>query len=45
MWKPIEIHSSKLNGGDADRPILIECFDWDKNSDPDFIGNCKVRYL
>ncbi|XP_018013804.1 copine-8 isoform X2 [Hyalella azteca] len=40
VWKPFVIRSSLLCGGDDQRPLKIECFDYDKDSEHDFIGEC-----
>uniref|UniRef100_A0A6A7G4L2 Copine-3-like isoform X2 n=2 Tax=Hirondellea gigas TaxID=1518452 RepID=A0A6A7G4L2_9CRUS len=40
-WKQISISSQQLCNGDYARPLLIKCFDWDRNSDPDLIGQCQ----
>jgi len=37
-WQPFAISLTKLCNGDVKRPLLIKCFDYDKNSAPDFIG-------
>jgi hypothetical protein len=42
IWKPFELPLARLNDGDMDRPILIQCYDWDKSSAHDFIGECRV---
>jgi hypothetical protein len=39
VWHPIEKSATDLAGGDLDRPLLIECFDYDKTSKDDLIGN------
>jgi hypothetical protein len=38
VWKPITISLTQLANGDWDRPLRIELYDWDANSDADFIG-------
>merc|ERR1712000_502065 len=41
-WKEISLPLQILCNADWQRPLLIECFDWDKNSDPDLIGQAHV---
>jgi len=41
VWKPLLCSVAKLCNGDYDRPIFIECFDWDKDGQ-DFIGSCQT---
>jgi hypothetical protein len=41
-WQPFKIPLSKLCSGDVNMPLHIECFDWDKHSDDDFIGSCRT---
>ena len=36
----MKLHLGNLCGGDVDRALLFEVFDWDRNSDPDLIGTC-----
>jgi hypothetical protein len=38
VWKPITISLTQLANGDWDRPLRIELYDWDANSDADYIG-------
>ena len=38
VWKGFSIPMQKLCNGDANLPIRIQVFDWDKNSDPDFVS-------
>jgi len=38
IWQPFEITSQKLCNGDPNCQIKIECWDWDRNSSHDFIG-------
>eukprot|EP00466_Bigelowiella_natans_P005999 jgi/Bigna1/91663/estExt_fgenesh1_pg.C_1110041 len=37
-WKIKDISLADLCNGQRKRPLLFKCFDWDKNSSPDFIG-------
>jgi len=41
-WKNIEIPETTFNGGDPDKMILFEVYDWDKNSENDLIGSFKT---
>lgn len=38
VWKPLTIAVTKLCNGDIDRPVMIECHDWDSDGSTDFIG-------
>lgn len=38
LWKPFTIADVALCGGDAARPLRLEVYDWDRDSDPDLIG-------
>jgi len=38
VWHPFTMSMQKLCGGDIDRPIVFDCYDWDKHSSPDHIG-------
>ncbi|MCL4121366.1 UNVERIFIED_CONTAM: hypothetical protein GTU68_052726 [Idotea baltica] len=40
VWKPIKVPVSRLCGGDEERSIKIECYDWDEGGGHDFIGEC-----
>uniref|UniRef100_A0A6A7G5X7 Copine-8-like isoform X1 n=2 Tax=Hirondellea gigas TaxID=1518452 RepID=A0A6A7G5X7_9CRUS len=40
VWKPIVIPARLLCGGDDERSLKIECFDWDSDGTHDFIGEC-----
>lgn len=42
FWKTISIPLQVICNGDLDRPLKIVCCDWNKNSDPDYIGECQV---
>ncbi|CAG9320966.1 unnamed protein product [Blepharisma stoltei] len=42
VWKPFEINLHQLCGSDPNRSIKIECFDWDRCSSDDFIGQVTV---
>ena len=37
-WKQFSIPLATLCNGELDRPLMIRCYDWDKNSDDDLIG-------
>lgn len=37
-WSTISVHLQHFCNGDLNRPILVRCFDWNRNSEPDFIG-------
>ncbi|EGR30079.1 hypothetical protein IMG5_142720 [Ichthyophthirius multifiliis] len=41
IWKPFEITGQKLYNGDKYRPIKLECWDWQKNQNHQFIGECQ----
>eukprot|EP00762_Andalucia_godoyi_P005362 ANDGO_06744.mRNA.1 hypothetical protein len=41
-WKPISVTSQALCNGDLDRPILVECFDWDKKEQFELIGSFRA---
>jgi hypothetical protein len=38
-WPAFEITLEKLCNGNRDRPLLVEVYDWDKNSADDLIGS------
>ncbi|KAF2364166.1 C2 domain [Trinorchestia longiramus] len=40
VWKPIVIPAGLLCGGDDQRPIKLEVYDWDSDGSHDFIGEC-----
>ena len=40
VWKPIVIPARILCGGDHNRSIKIECYDWDSDGGHDLIGEC-----
>ena len=42
IWKPIHISGQKLCNGDQEKPIKIECFDWDRVGSHDLIGISQV---
>jgi len=42
-WKPLDISVAELCSGDRKRPLLFKCFDWDRNSTPDFIGEFETN--
>ena len=43
QWKPFNIRVQQLCGGDLDRTIKIDCYDWDENSAHDLIGSCTTN--
>jgi hypothetical protein len=43
VWRPITLPLTTLANGDWERPLLIELWDWDANSEPDFIGSCNTK--
>eukprot|EP00475_Leptophrys_vorax_P006996 TRINITY_DN143_c0_g1_i1.p1 TRINITY_DN143_c0_g1~~TRINITY_DN143_c0_g1_i1.p1 ORF type:complete len:608 (-),score=165.53 TRINITY_DN143_c0_g1_i1:588-2411(-) len=38
FWKPLDLSLITLCNGDKDRPIKAKCFDWNKHSDAELIG-------
>jgi len=42
VWHPFTLTAQKLCGGDFDRPIVFDCYDWDKVGAPDHIGVCET---
>lgn len=41
-WRPIVTSMQRLCNGDPYRPVLLECFDWDKDGSHDLIGTCRT---
>jgi hypothetical protein len=41
-WKTIQTNTQLLCNGDLERPVLIECFDWNRSGTPDFIGSFRA---
>jgi hypothetical protein len=41
-WRPFTVTSQKLCNGDLDRPLLVECWDWDRRGSHDFIGSAQT---
>ncbi|GKT32668.1 Copine-3 [Aduncisulcus paluster] len=39
VWKPMKLSMQRLCNNDVERPIRIQCFDWDLASDDDFVGH------
>jgi len=37
-WNLVSLNMQKLCGSDMDRPIMFDCYDWDKRGDHDQIG-------
>lgn len=42
-WKQMELPLATFCNGDPNRPVKIECFDWDANGSHDFIGLCQTN--
>lgn len=42
-WKPFAVNVGKLCNGDPERPIQVECYDWNKSGSHELIGTFKVR--
>jgi len=42
VWKPFTLNLQKLCGSDMDRPVIFECFDWDKHGQHDLIGSTET---
>lgn len=42
IWRPFEIPMQKLCNNDAQRVLLFQCYDWDKNGKEDYIGCFKA---
>lgn len=38
IWKPFKIKGETLYGGDHQRPIRVECWDWEKSGKYQYIG-------
>ena len=41
-WKTFSLSASVLCNGDVNRPLMIECFDWDSDGGHDLIGTCQT---
>ncbi|CAN8032548.1 unnamed protein product, partial [Ixodes persulcatus] len=46
-WRPCVIKSTTLCSGDPDRPLKVQCYDWDSDGSHDLIGefSCTLRTL
>eukprot|EP00761_Pharyngomonas_kirbyi_P012467 gb/GECH01012494.1/.p1 GENE.gb/GECH01012494.1/~~gb/GECH01012494.1/.p1 ORF type:complete len:506 (+),score=122.08 gb/GECH01012494.1/:1-1518(+) len=42
-WRPFMLSTTELCNNDFYRPLRIECFDWDKHSDHDKIGDLQTN--
>ncbi|XP_064189793.1 copine-3 isoform X2 [Anguilla rostrata] len=42
-WKPFRIPLQSLCGGDMDKPIKVECYDYDNDGSHDLIGNFETN--
>ncbi|XP_023345926.1 copine-9 [Eurytemora carolleeae] len=42
-WKPVTLDAAKLCGGDWNRPLRIEVYNWDADGGHDFIGDCTTN--
>ncbi len=40
-WRPITSTMQRLCNGDPYRPLLLECFDWDKDGSHELIGTAQ----
>lgn len=40
QWKGAHISVLKLSNGDVFRPVKVECWDWEKDGEHQFIGEC-----
>uniref|UniRef100_A0A8C5CSU9 Copine 3 n=1 Tax=Gadus morhua TaxID=8049 RepID=A0A8C5CSU9_GADMO len=41
-WKPFRIPVQSLCGGDMEKPIKVECYDYDNDGSHDLIGSCET---
>jgi len=44
-WKEFSLPLHILCNNKYDLPLMIECYDWDSNSDPDLIGKFQVFFF
>lgn len=42
VWKPIDITLQQLCNSDRFRPLLLECFDWNKSGSHEIIGQAQM---
>lgn len=42
VWNSFKISVQRLCNGDVDRPILVRCWDWNKNAEPDYAGELQT---
>lgn len=40
-WKPFKIETRRLCHGDMNRPIMIKCWDWNRDARPDYA--CEIK--
>jgi len=43
IWKTFKIKGERLYGGDLQRPIRVECWDWEKSGNYQYIGDCEFN--
>ena len=41
-WKSIALSLQRLSNGDPHRPLVLECFDWDKDGSHELIGRAQT---
>ena len=41
-WKPVTTSLQRLSNGDPFRPLVLECFDWDKDGSHELIGRAQT---
>ena len=45
IWKNFNVRGDKLYGGDRSRPIRVECWDWEKSGNYQYIGDATFTML